>query len=161
MKMFTLFICCFVLFSCTKNKLVKDFETQEVPESATEIHEFQLVAEENEDDQLRQKDAHGQIVISDHLVKLDDFQKAIITYQEVYEDENYKDEQRGEALFKLAAAHECILNDNIDMDKSLYYYQLLIAEFPASKYRLDAFQRIGSLRIKIEDRDMNQNKTKE
>ncbi len=34
MKMFTLFICCFVLFSCAKNKLVKDFEKQEVPESA-------------------------------------------------------------------------------------------------------------------------------
>lgn len=154
-------ICCFVLFSCTKNKLVKDFEMQEVPESAAEIHDFQQVADENEDDQLRQKDAHGQIVFSDHLVKLDDFPKAIITYKEIYEDEHNKDSQRAEALFKLAAAHECVLNDNMDLDKSLYYYQLLIAEFPASKYRLDTFQRIGSLRLKIEERDIEQNKTTE
>ncbi|NQT64908.1 MAG: hypothetical protein HQ554_01885 [FCB group bacterium] len=153
MKIFVLFVCCFVLFSCTGHKLVKDFEKQDIPESAAGLEEFQIG--DAEEDQVRtQKNANARLVYADNLIKLGDYQLGIRIYLEVYNDVKYRVDQRDDALFRLGLTYESVLFENADYNKSIYYYELLITEFPLSDRRLEAYQRSESLKLQIEEREI-------
>ena len=149
-----LFICCFVLFSCSKHKLVEDFEKLEVPESAAGIKEFHIESEE-EGTGVIQKNANAKLVYAENLTKLGDYELAIDIYQEIYEDIEYQDDQRDNALFKLGEVYECVLYKDYDYNKAIGYYNLIISEFPASEHRFEAYDRIESLRLEIEERELN------
>jgi len=153
MKVFIIFICCFVLFSCTSSKLVKDFEKQEIPQSAAGLEEFKV--DEYEEDYIKkQKNANAKLVYADNLIKLGDYQLGIRIYLEVFEDDKYRDDQRDDAIFKLGKTYESVLYDEADINKAIYYYELLITEFPLSDRRLEAFQRSQLLRLQLEEREI-------
>ncbi len=153
MKVFIIFICCFVLFSCTSNKLVKDFEKQEIPQSAAGLEEFKV--DEYEEDYIKkQKNANAKLVYADNLIKLGDYQLGIRIYLEVFEDVKYRDDQRDDAIFKLGKTYESVLYEDADINKAIYYYELLITEFPLSDRRLEAFQRSQLLRLQLEEREI-------
>ena len=153
MKVLIIFICCFLLFSCSEHKLVKDFEKQKIPESAAGLEEFQINGDEEEIIN-KKKNANARLVYADNLIKLGDYQLAIRIYTEVYEDDKYRDNQRDDALFKLGLTYESVLYENSDFNKSIYYYDLLISEFPLSNLRLEAYQRRESLRLQIEEKEI-------
>ena len=153
MKIILLFICCFVLFSCTEHKLVKDFEKQEIPESAAGLEEFKI-GDDDEDYIKKQKNANAKLVYADNLIKLGDYQLGIRIYLEVYNDVKYRDDQRDDAIFKLGKTYESVLYGQADIDKAIYYYQLLISEFPLSDRRLEAFQRSQLLKLQLKEREI-------
>lgn len=153
MKVFLLFISCFVLFSCTSNKLVKDFEKQEIPKSAAGLEKFKV--DYYEEDYIRkQKNANAKLVYADNLIKLGDYQLGIKIYLEVYNDIKYRKDQRDDAIFKLGKTYESVLYEDADINKSIYYYELLITEFPLSDCRLEAFQRSQLLKLQLEEREI-------
>ena len=153
MKVFIIFICCFVLFSCTSSKLVKDFEKQEIPQSAAGLEEFKV--DDYEEDYIKkQKNANAKLVYADNLIKLGDYQLGIRIYLEVFEDDKYRDDQRDDAIFKLGKTYESVLYEEADINKAIYYYELLITEFPLSDRRLEAFQRSQLLRLQLEEREI-------
>lgn len=154
MKAAILFICCFVLFSCSKHKLVEDFEKLEIPESAAGIKEFHIESKE-EGVGVRQKNANAKLVYAENLTKLGDYELAIDIYQKIYDDIEYKDNQRDNALFKLGEVYECVLYEDYDYIKAIGYYNLIISEFPASEHRFVAYDRIELLRLEIEERELN------
>ena len=154
MKVFILFICCFVLFSCSKNKLVDDFEKLEFPESAAGIKEFHIESKE-EGVGVRQKNANAKLVYADNLTKLGDYKSAIEIYQGIYADIEYIDDQRNDALFMLGEVYACVLYEDYDFDKAIDYYNQIISEFPTSEHRFEAYRRIESLRREIEERELN------
>jgi len=154
MRVVILFICCFVLFSCSKNNLVKDFEKLEVPESAAGMEGFQVDSKE-EGTGVIQKNANAKLVYAGNLTKLGDYELAIDIYKEIYEDIEYKDDQRDNALFKLGEVYECVLYKDYDYNKAIDYYNLIISEFSASEHRFEAYRRIESLRLEIEERELN------
>ena len=160
MRVIFLFICCFMLFSCAEHKLVKDFEKQTIPKSAAGLEEFQLV-EEDEDIIITQKNANAKLVYADNLIKLGDYELAIRIYLEVYEDIKYRDSQRDDALFKLGKTYESVLYEDADINQAIYYYQLIITEFPLSDRRLEAFQRSELLKLQLEEREIYKNNTTE
>ena len=82
MKAAILFICCFVLYSCSEHKLVKDFDKHEVPKSATDMEGFLI--DNEEENAVRQKNANAKLVYANNLVKVGDYQIAIDIYQEVF-----------------------------------------------------------------------------
>ncbi|MDP8268719.1 MAG: tetratricopeptide repeat protein [Candidatus Tenebribacter davisii] len=148
-----LLICCVVLFSCTTNKLVKDFDEQTIPESAAGLEEFNI--NEDEDNSLiKFKNAHAKLVYADNLIKLGDYTQAIRIYQEIYDDEKYKSDQRDDALYKLGNTYESVLYENNDIEKAVYYYELLIEVFPLSDKRWDAYERSQILRLRLEEREI-------
>ncbi|MCK5051292.1 MAG: hypothetical protein KAS53_06125 [Candidatus Cloacimonetes bacterium] len=153
MKLLIIFICCFVLFSCAEHKLVKDFEKQEIPKSAAGLEEFQI-GDEEEDYIKKQKNANAKLVYADNLIKLGDYQLGIRIYLEVYNDVKYREDQRDDAIFKLGKTYESVLYEEADISKSIYYYELLITEFPLSDRRLEAFQRSQLLRLQLEEREI-------
>ncbi len=153
MKIFVLFISFFVIFSCTKHKLVEDFEKQEIPESAAGLEEFQI-GDDEDDNLIKKKNANAKLVYADNLIKLGDYQLAIKIYEEIYNDDKYKDDQRDDAIFKLGLTFESFLYENADLNKAIYYYELLIAEFPLSEHRLESFQRIELLRLRIKEKEI-------
>ncbi len=153
MKIILLFICCFVLFSCAEHKLVKDFEKQEIPESAAGLEEFKI-GDEEEDYIKKQKNANAKLVYADNLIKLGDYQLGIRIYLEVYNDVKYRVDQRDDAIFKLGKTYESVLYGQADIDKAIYYYQLLISEFPLSDRRLEAFQRSQLLKLQLKEREI-------
>lgn len=153
MKIFLLFISCFVLFSCSGHKLVKDFEKQDIPESAAGLEEFQI-GDDDEDNVITQKNANARLVYADNLIKLGDYELAIRIYLKIYDDDKYREDQRDDALFKLGLTYESVLFENADYNKSIYYYELLITEFPLSDRRLEAYQRSDLLRLQIEEREI-------
>ena len=104
---------------------------------------------------IRQKNANAKLVYADNLVKLADYELAINIYQEVYDDIEYKDDQRCDALFMLGEVYECILYEGYDLDIAIDYYNQIISEFPTSEHRFEAYRRIESLRIEIEERELN------
>jgi len=153
MKVILLFVCCFVMFSCADNKLVKDFEKQDIPKSAAGLKEFKMVDDE-EDRVITQKNANAKLVYADNLIKLGDYELAIRIYLEVYEDIKYRDNQRDDALFKLGKTYESVLYEDADIEQSIYYYDLIIIEFPLSDRRLEAFQRSELLKLQLEEREI-------
>ena len=153
MKVILLFICCFVLYSCTSHKLVKDFEKQEIPKSAAGLEEFQI-GDEEEDYVKKQKNANAKLVYAENLIKLGDYQLGISIYLEVYNDVKYRDDQRDDAIFKLGKTYESFLYEEADINKAIYYYELLITEFPLSDRRLEAFQRSQLLKLQLEEREI-------
>ncbi len=153
MKLIILLICCSVLYSCSGHKLVKDFEKQDIPESAAGLEEFQI-GDEEEDNVITQKNANARLVYADNLIKLGDYQLGIRIYLEVYNDDKYREDQRDDALFRLGLTYESVLFENADYNKSIYYYELLITEFPLSDRRLEAYQRSESLKLQIEEREI-------
>lgn len=153
MKIFVLFISFFILFSCTKHKLVEDFEKQKIPESAAGLEEFQI-GDDEEDYVKKQKNAKAKLVYADNLIKLGDYQLGIRIYLEVYNDVKYREDQRDDAIFKLGSTYESVLYEDADINKAIYYYELLINEFPLSDRRLEAFQRSELLKIQIEEREI-------
>ncbi len=153
MKVFIVVICCFVLISCTSSKLVKDFEKQEIPQSAAGLEEFKV--DEYEEDYIKkQKNANAKLVYADNLIKLGDYQLGIRIYLEVFEDDKYRDDQRDDAIFKLGKTYESVLYEEADINRAIYYYELLITEFPLSDRRLEAFQRSQLLRLQLEEREI-------
>ena len=117
MKVFIIFICCFVLFSCTSSKLVKDFEKQEIPQSAAGLEEFKV--DDYEEDYIKkQKNANAKLVYADNLIKLGDYQLGIRIYLEVFEDDKYRDDQRDDAIFKLGKTYESVLYEEADINKA-------------------------------------------
>ncbi|MBT5420531.1 MAG: hypothetical protein HOK80_06540 [Candidatus Cloacimonetes bacterium] len=160
MRVILLFICCFVLFSCTEHKLVKDFEKQTIPKSAAGLEEFRMV-DDDENKVITQKNANAKLVYADNLIKLGDYELAIRIYLEVYEDIKYRDNQRDDALFKLGKTYESVLYEDADVNQSIYYYQLIITEFPLSDRRLEAFQRSELLKLQLEEREIYKNNTTE
>lgn len=153
MKLLIILICCFVLFSCTEHKLVKDFEKQEIPESAAGLEEFQI-GDDEEDYIKKQKNANAKLVYADNLIKLGDYQLGIRIYLEVYNDVKYRDDQRDDAIFKLGKTYESVLYEQADIYKAIYYYELLISEFPLSDRRLEAFQRSQLLKLQLKEREI-------
>ena len=153
MKLLIILVCCFVLFSCAEHKLVKDFEKQEIPESAAGLEEFKI-GDDDEDYIKKQKNANAKLVYADNLIKLGDYQLGIRIYLEVYNDVKYRDDQRDDAIFKLGKTYESVLYGQADIDKAIYYYQLLISEFPLSDRRLEAFQRSQLLKLQLEEREI-------
>ncbi|MEA2096703.1 MAG: hypothetical protein U9P73_08455 [Candidatus Cloacimonadota bacterium] len=153
MKVLIIVICCFLLFSCSEHKLVKDFEKQEIPESAAGLEEFKI-GDDEEDYIEKQKNANARLVYADNLIKLGDYQLGLRIYLEVYNDVKYRDDQRDDAIFKLGKTYESVLYEQADLDKAIYYYDLLISEFPLSNLRLEAYQRRESLRLQIEEKEI-------
>jgi hypothetical protein len=153
MKIILLFICCFVLYSCTSHKLVKDLGKQGIPKSAAGLEEFQI-GDEEEYYVKKQKNANAKLVYADNLIKLGDYQLGIRIYLEVYNDIKYRDDQRDDAIFKLGKIYESVLYEDADINKSIYYYELLMMEFPLSDCRLEAFQRNQLLKLQIEEREI-------
>ena len=133
--------------------LVKDFEKQEIPKSAAGLEEFQI-GDEEEDYIKKQKNANAKLVYADNLIKLGDYQLGIRIYLEVYNDVKYREDQRDDAIFKLGKTYESVLYEEADISKSIYYYELLITEFPLSDRRLEAFQRSQLLRLQLEEREI-------
>jgi len=162
MKVIFLIISLMVLFSCAEHKLVKDFEKQQVPESAAGLEEFKLVEEEDSIKVITQKNANAKLVYAENLIKLGNYELAIRTFREVYEDEKYRDNQRDDALYKLGKIYESVLYEGADINEAIKYYELLIQEFPLSNRRLDAFQRSELLKLQLEEREIyKQNNTTE
>lgn len=161
MKVIFLFISLIFLVSCAKHKLVKDFEKQQIPESAAGLDEFKLV-EEEEEKIITQKNANAKLVYADNLIKLGNYELAIRTFLEVYEDDKYRDNQRDDALYKLGKVYESVLYEDADINEAIRYYKLLIEKFPLSNRRLDAFQRSELLKMQLEEREIyKQNNTTE
>lgn len=154
MKIFLLFIFCFVFYSCTEHKLVKDFEKQEIPESAADLEEFKI-GDDEEDYIKKQKNANAKLIYADNLIKLGNYELGIRIYMEVYNDNKYREDQRDDAVFKLGKIYESVLYEEADIHKSIYYYELLITEFPLSDRRLEAFQRSQLLKLQLEERELN------
>jgi len=142
-----------MLFSCAEHKLVKDFEKQNIPKSAAGLEEFRMV-EDEEDIVITQKNANAKLVYADNLIKLGDYELAIRIYLEVFEDIKYRDTQRDDALFKLGKTYESVLYEDGDINKSIFYYELIISEFPLSDRRLEAFQRSQLLKLQLEEREI-------
>lgn len=154
MKVIFLFISLIALVSCSENKLVKDFEKQQIPESAAGLDEFRLIEEEESDKVIIQKNANAKLVYADNLIKLGNYEIAIRTFLEVYEDEKYRDNQRDDALYKLGNIYESVLYEKADIKEAIRYYELLIEKFPLSNRRLDAFQRSDLLKLQLEEREI-------
>lgn len=152
MRVVFLLLSLIVLVSCTEHKLVKDFEKQNIPESAAGLEEFKLV--EEDEAVITQKNANAKLVYADNLIKLGNYELAIRTYLEVYEDEKYRDNQRDDALYKLGKTYESVLYEDADINKAIYYYDLIITEFPLSDRRLEAFQRSELLKLQLEEREI-------
>ena len=153
MKLLIILVCCFVLFSCAEHKLVKDFEKQEIPESAAGLEEFKI-GDDEEDYIKKQKNANAKLVYADNLIKLGDYQLGIRIYLEVFNDVKYRDDQRDDAIFKLGKTYESVLYEQADINKAIYYYELLISEFPLSDRRLEAFQRSQLLKLQLKEREI-------
>ncbi|MCF7858165.1 MAG: hypothetical protein K9N07_02410 [Candidatus Cloacimonetes bacterium] len=155
-----IFLISILLASCAKQKLVKDFDEQTIPESAAGLEEFKI--EENEDNVITEKNAHAKLVYADNLIKLGDYKQAIRIYQEIFDDTKYRDDQRDDAVFKLGKTYESVLYEEADINKAIYYFDLLINKFPLSDRRLEAYERSQRLKIKLEEkRNLKNNNTNE
>ena len=137
-----------VFIGCSSTKLVKDFEEQEVPESIQALDDFE---HETEDTLIVRKSARGKLTYAKNIIKLGEFEAAIETYEQVYNDSIYDPDHRAEALYRLGMIFESSLYDNKDYEKAIYFYKIIIKEFPISEFRLDAFSRSEVLKTKLEE----------
>lgn len=137
-----------VFIGCSSTKLVKDFEEQEVPESIQALDDFER---ETEDTLIVKKSARGKLTYARNIMKMGDYEAAIETYEQIYSDSLYEPGHRAEALYRLGMLFESSLYDNKNYEKAIYYYKLIIKEFPISELRLDAFRRSEALKMRLDE----------
>lgn len=78
------------------------------------------------------------------------FEKAAFEFEDVYKqagEAKYKEE----ALYYLGVTHSAMTNPGKDFKKAIFYYDLLIQNFPQSSYRQKAEEQKNSLAL-IEER---------
>ena len=139
-----------VFIGCTSTKLVKDFEEQEVPESIQALDEFE---HETEDTLVVRKSGRGKLAYARNVMKIGDYEAAIETYEQVYNDSLYDPVHRAEALYRLGMIFESSLYENQNYEQAIYYYKIIIKEFPISEFRLNAYSRSEALKTKLEENE--------
>ena len=137
-----------IFIGCSSIKLVKDFEEQEVPESIQALDDFE---HETEDTLIVRKSGRGKLAYARNIMKMGDYEVAIETYEQVYSDSLYEPGHRAEALYRLGMLFESSLYDNKNYEKAIYYYKIIIKEFPISELRIDAFRRSEELKMRLEE----------
>ncbi len=137
-----------IFIGCSSTKLVKDFEEQEVPESIQALDDFE---HETEDTLIVRKSGRGKLAYARNIMKMGDYEVAIETYEQVYSDSLYDPGHRAEALYRLGMLFESSLYDKKNYEKAIYYYKIIIKEFPISKLRIDAFRRSEALKMRLEE----------
>ncbi len=149
MKLIFLILSLFLILSCSSSKLAKrDINEQEIPESITGLNDFH---EEEEERDITEQKVISILKYADGVFKIGDFDEAIKTYLEVYNNLSYKDKYRGEALFKLGMTYGNFLFENQENETALQYLKLFIKEYSISEFRMEAYNKIQELEIKIEE----------
>ncbi|MCD4797041.1 MAG: tetratricopeptide repeat protein [Candidatus Cloacimonetes bacterium] len=149
MKLIFLLLSLFLILSCSSSKVVKkDINEQEVPKSITALDDFH---EDEEEVDITEQKVISKLEYADGAFKIGDFDEAIKTYLEVYNNQSHQDKYRGEALFKLGMTYSNILFENQENETALQYLKLFIKEYPISEFRMEAFNKIQELEIKIEE----------
>jgi tetratricopeptide (TPR) repeat protein len=74
------------------------------------------------------------------------FEEAARAYLRVYENPSHEAKHREEALLRLGGIYSNVLNTGKDYDKALHYLQKLLDEFPESRLREEAEEKIETIR---------------
>ena len=88
----------------------------------------------------------SQIKYAKHMTRKRKFDKAIETYLKLYEDKNIKSEYREESLYNLGLLFSNMLYPQRDDKKSRYYFEKLLDEFPQSKFKDMAKEKLEYLK---------------
>ena len=135
-----LFLLTLFVLSCSNANVKDEYQVRKESDGSYDVKKGMSMTPGKDDEKLEQAKYH--------IVKKN-YTKAIKLFKEVYEDKSIKEEHREEALFQLGEVASNFLNPKKDYKKAVTYYEKLLKEFPKTKLKDKAEEKIANLKTKL------------
>ena len=133
-----------VAMSCSYRKS-KQKDEYKSPFEESHGKEWWEVLIPEEDVEFYSKSPKDQLRYAKHAAAESKYKTAIETYLKLYQRESIESGIREEALFNLGRIYSSFLYPYKDYEKSMYFFEKLISEFPDSRFRSKTVKAIENL----------------
>ena len=140
MKILLQFCIPLLLLSCSSSNVRNDYQTRKESDANYEIKRGLTLSPGNDDEKLE----HAK-----YLMVKKNYKSAEKELEEVHADTTIARKYREEALFQLGELNANFLNPHKDNEKALQYYRKLLTEFPETKFKENAQNKINTLKNQL------------